>query len=847
MSTTNNSISDINNISVESKNKNKIPGKLFIILGILIGLIFISVLVIVIVLANKKEKKPFAVRNYFNDTEIVSNDTSERDETSNSIEVANISIDYASAEKLIDSEIIKENHNLLNASLNNINESILMFNNINLSLIETTVIDNPKNLDFLLTSNESSLKVAKDDIDLYKSRYVSLSQETNAFTRKFSDSLNNSISSRLNEFNNEINNITKQYEERIKNLAIPFYLNSNQTNQKRNLKIDELLDKYKKEIENLNNFEKSFFECIDKASKNLHTSISKVKDTVESLINKVNSGISKFKEDLKVIAQKTLHKELIEIKNSFTSFKNDMDESKASFGDLKKEIAQLLEEMEKLDSDEENNIEIINNINNLIVEIEKDSEVIASNLFSNIIIPVFVYRKEITTLAYLISYLLASYVESEVDKMMEIANVEISTSLDLLFIMDITGSMSPYIQDAKENILLIINSIINECPGIDINLGFIGYRDYNENYTDIDFTKNHTYLKSIINKVYASGGGDIPEDVAFALELALNKTWKSNARMAVFVADAPGHGKNYSDYGYYLANAPERRLIEEMITEMAEKNIALFCYKISYLTDKMFQVFENIYNDKKFNNTKFQIVSNKNSLSDVVINYSVEVYNEQRKNTDSLSSNSCDALLLFFDGIELLIPKNNYSENLEINIKNFENHRQIIKKNGGYIEDQHNYEDMNYGKKTIAYSGCEIIATYNAIYFLTKDENLSFPEMIDAFEKNGMLLNGEFGTSPHSIEIYLKLKGYNTNSSCNKEEYDNIGENYDVLIITFYNNKDNIFDMVHTTAVTKDNGKFHIHNNGYNSQKVDYNSISELFDKIDDGMTQDIYLIGIKK
>ena len=466
---------------------------------------------------------------------------------------------------------------------------------------------------------------------------------------------------------------------------------------------------------------------------------------------------------------------------------------------------------------------------------------------------------------------MVSYIESDLDKIMEIANVEIATSLDLLFIMDITGSMSPYIKDAKDNILSIINRIVNECPGIDINLGFIGYRDYNEKYTDINFTQNHTYLKSIINKVYASGGGDIPEDVAFALELALNKNWKSNARMAVFVADAPGHGKNYNDYDYdfdnYLTNVPERRLIEEMIAEMAEKNIALFCYRISNSTDKMFQLFENIYNEAKFKNTKFQIVSKKNSLSDVVVNYSVEVYNEQRKNTNSLLPNdytvideietysklfvqqkiSNNLLLSFFDTLEVLIPKKNFPDNLELNIKNFENHRQKIKSNGGFIEDQHYYEDMNYGQRTIAYSGCEIIATYNAIYFLTKDETISFPEMIEAFEKDGILLYGEFGTSPHSIEKYLKSKGYNTRSSCNKEEYDNIGESYDVFIITFYNNKYNIMDEIHTTAITKENGNFHIHNNGNNSQKIGFNSISELLEKINDGMAKDIFLIGIKK
>ena len=75
--------------------------------------------------------------------------------------------------------------------------------------------------------------------------------------------------------------------------------------------------------------------------------------------------------------------------------------------------------------------------------------------------------------------------------------MEISTSLDLLFIMDITGSMKPYLEEAKKNIITIINDIIKECPGININLGFIGYRDYYEEYIDIDFTQNYASRNKI--------------------------------------------------------------------------------------------------------------------------------------------------------------------------------------------------------------------------------------------------------------------------------------------------------------------------------------------------------------
>ena len=101
--------------------------------------------------------------------------------------------------------MIEENHNLLNESLNNINELILMNNNINFSIIQNIVSINPENLYFLFASNESSLQVAKDDIELYKSRYCNLSQETNAFIKEISDSLNN-LSTPLKEFKTEIDN-----------------------------------------------------------------------------------------------------------------------------------------------------------------------------------------------------------------------------------------------------------------------------------------------------------------------------------------------------------------------------------------------------------------------------------------------------------------------------------------------------------------------------------------------------------------------------------------------------------------------------------------------------------------
>ena len=207
---------------------------------------------------------------------------------------------------------------------------------------------------------------------------------------------------------------------------------------------------------------------------------------------------------------------------------------------------------------------------------------------------------------------------------------------------------------------------------------------------------------------------------------------------------------------------------------------------------------------------------------------------------------SNETSLEFFEFLRK-IASHNFPENLERNKANFQKHLIEIQKNNGYIENQHEYDDMYYGNKTIAFCGCEIIATYNAIYDITNKHEIGFPEMINEFEKDGIVLSGFFGTAPRSVEDYLKRQGFKTVSSTRREEYDKIGEECDAFILTLYNDKYNIMNMVHTINITKKNGKFFIHNNGKNCHLKDYKSISDLLNQINKGNSKDIFLIGIIK
>ena len=308
--------------------------------------------------------------------------------------------------------------------------------------------------------------------------------------------------------------------------------------------------------------------------------------------------------------------------------------------------------------------------NEIINKVSKDYEVNVPNRHASRFIADSILNS--ITFTYEIVIQVQIIVKNEIVDIVIVINIESSTSLDLLFIMDLTGSMGSYIEEAKNNLIYIMDSIIKESPGIDINLGFIGYRDIEEEgggeYVNIEFTKNHTEVREKISSVYADYGGDLPEDVAWAFERALEKNWKSNAKFIVFVADAPGHGLKYTDDDYtYPDGIAGRKDIEESVRELASKNVLMFCLRIDSYTDKMFNIFKNVY--QEYGENKLKIVDqysqdNNNYFADEVVKSAVNTYKTQRENiniekaveylinhTNSKSTGNCakyvsDALLV---------------------------------------------------------------------------------------------------------------------------------------------------------------------------------------------------------
>lgn len=145
-----------------------------------------------------------------------------------------------------------------------------------------------------------------------------------------------------------------------------------------------------------------------------------------------------------------------------------------------------------------------------------------------------------------------------------------------------------------------------------------------------------------------------------------------------------------------------------------------------------------------------------------------------------------------------------------------------------YIENQAQWEEIKFGKgkkANMSYCGCGVIAVYNALAAL--QESIS-PDidiivgLISSFERDGAALNGKFGVAPCAIYNYFKDKGYETVAVTdnNIEVINRIGKDFCAVVVTAYNNKNDITDMIHTVCITKrENGEYVIHN-GYRKNEV---------------------------
>ncbi len=138
--------------------------------------------------------------------------------------------------------------------------------------------------------------------------------------------------------------------------------------------------------------------------------------------------------------------------------------------------------------------------------------------------------------------------------------LDVSTSstpvpLDILFLVDSTGSMGDEIDQLKENMISVAERISNLPGSPDLRFGLTTYRDRGDLFTSrtFDFTPDVEAFTQALRQVEADGGGDNPESLNEGLHDALHlPEWRVEDTLSLLflVADAPPHLDYPQDYDY---------------------------------------------------------------------------------------------------------------------------------------------------------------------------------------------------------------------------------------------------------------------------------------------------------
>ena len=158
-------------------------------------------------------------------------------------------------------------------------------------------------------------------------------------------------------------------------------------------------------------------------------------------------------------------------------------------------------------------------------------------------------------------------------------------SIDVVFILDTTGSMSEEIEGVKTTLKTVLAKLD---PSVTIRVGLVEYRDRTDTYITkvYPLTSDIKSLSTSIAGLSADGGGDTPEDVDSGLSVAVGQMqWSSKAvaRLAFLIADAPPQ-LNYADSVSYGTSAKKA----------AEKGIKIFTVAASGMDAQGQAVFRQI-------------------------------------------------------------------------------------------------------------------------------------------------------------------------------------------------------------------------------------------------------------
>eukprot|EP01038_Epipyxis_sp_PR26KG_P004837 gene4837-6780_t len=214
--------------------------------------------------------------------------------------------------------------------------------------------------------------------------------------------------------------------------------------------------------------------------------------------------------------------------------------------------------------------------------------------------------------------------------------------------------MGPYIKSTKENITGFVETLSRIYANLPLRIAFIGYRDHGDlehRLAVLPFTTDLKAFREFVAKQPATGGGDGPEDVFGALNVAAALEWRSSTRILYHIGDAPCHGNDYHDEQHddYPLGDPNGLQADDILQRLKTKNIVYFFGKISSQTDKMILKFNELVGSEYVQTTPLTADSMMTvTARSVGLHLSSSMSSSSRISIGSVADESKD--LVLFDG-----------------------------------------------------------------------------------------------------------------------------------------------------------------------------------------------------
>ncbi len=121
-------------------------------------------------------------------------------------------------------------------------------------------------------------------------------------------------------------------------------------------------------------------------------------------------------------------------------------------------------------------------------------------------------------------------------------------NLDLVIVMDTTGSMTQELADLRANLLGLIRILERLAPSL--HIGFVAYKDRGDAFVTRAFplaamgSGRPREIRDFVGTIKAEGGGDVPEPVEEALRAAVTMDWRPGVQgQIIVIGDAPAHAE----------------------------------------------------------------------------------------------------------------------------------------------------------------------------------------------------------------------------------------------------------------------------------------------------------------